>query len=201
MSIIEYKLGYEALKYIKECLTYGNTFSNLLLKNIQFDKGNIRTFLPDYTRVEETTQFEYGGKFKSSNTYKQHMCLDLFTVSKIKAYLLSNNSICFIENYLASDGDPWLTTIDIKTLTYNKEIYHVYFRNDVIENRIINSFVRIKSIPIFVGALIPTSDQLINYIYNKKNIEYDILLNLAKETRELFIVAYDGEGYIYWSKD
>lgn len=55
MSIIEYKLGYEALKYIKECLTYGNTFSNLLLKNIQFDKGNIRTFLPDYTRVEETT--------------------------------------------------------------------------------------------------------------------------------------------------
>ena len=86
-------------------------------------------------------------------------------------------------------------------MTYNKEIYHVYFRNDVIENRIINSFVRIKSIPIFVGALIPTSDQLINYIHNKKNIEYDILLNLAKETRELFIVAYDGEGYIYWSKD
>src|SRR5690606_13703880 len=109
-------------------------------------------------------------------------------------------NICFMENSLAQIGDPWLSSLKIKTCSYEKEVYHVFFQSDINENKIEENISKVKSIPMFIGALISPSNELFTNISIVNVIDQEIFVELTKGIKKIFIGAYDGEWYLLWSK-
>jgi hypothetical protein len=210
----EIELGIEGLRYVRVSLEGGKEFSKYLLEVLDLESGKLSTFLPSGLTFEQVNQFSYGGKFPQPPDEK-HTTVRLWNaqlkavptpsmngvlISVIEAHLKSgSNALCIFENALASPGDPWLKGTEIQTVTSESSVYH-FLTPERLDRDLIELTVKgAKSIrPPLIGVLarFPTPTGF----HSEGSLDLAELCMIAGQTEKLIVGAYDGEGYLIWSK-
>lgn len=211
LTYLEGKFGEEASKYFLEVLNKGKTLSKKVLKVINLLEGILFTFLPkDFIEVD-VINFQHGGKFKGGKK-RIKIDADLYMVEKpnldrqLAEIILdhlqkSSENVCIIEDHLSEPEDPCLSKLSSKMFFYKNEVYHFLSHQDIDHRTIIDTISAAYSIPIFIGFMtsLPIKCQKI-FKYDQYILE-DILNTLVTKLKGIFIVIFDGEGYLIWSKE
>jgi len=112
----------------------------------------------------------------------------------------SPESICLMENMLASPNDPWLKRAKSRLATYGPEVYHVLTSSDRRKEKIEDTLRESESLPVFVGAVGRQPPDRIADDSEHVTISLGQLKSFAKSASCIFIGAYDGEGYVVWKE-
>ena len=110
-------------------------------------------------------------------------------------------AVCFLENSLASGSDTWLRKAKSRVISHGAEVYHVLFSDDRAEAKISAAIREAQQIPIFVGAVGHLAPPVASSIMKRRTVATGDLEEFAATARCIFIGAYDGEGYVVWSRD
>lgn len=211
----ERTLGVEAIEYIYSCLAKGKTFASYL-STLNLKKGRVITFLPIEVSEEVAKQFELGGKlpvpppkahisFTSEDGSKWRMApkpnINLCLVEIIQKFLTKGQEhICIFEDALAKPSDPYMVSSTVPWLAFNDEVYYFLSWRDT-DSRKIEQVIKEASnvYPPTIGAMISVPDSR-EFTFEERKITIDQLKILAERTEKIIIGAYDGEGYLIWSK-
>jgi hypothetical protein len=206
MNYKEIKLGLEAITYLKDRLSCGNTLANILLQNCDFEVGSIFTILPANISDEVAKEFKTGGKLPSllAADYEQSNLepiadMDSQLVTDIHVFLSANEGhVCVFEDASAERNYPFLQALDTRFSFFNDEVYHLLSHEDLDDNKILKT-IRAARSWLFIGIMASVS-QDISLSLEHKDLTMDDLNLLAKGTEKIIVGAYDGEGYLIWDR-
>lgn len=205
MSLNEVQLGQKAALYVAEKLSLGKTLSRLLLNSHEISNGRISTKLPPGIDEREAHDFESGGKLPLGHNRARPLgdlepvpnTNDAF-VDEIRAFLDANNSrVCIFEDASAQPNDQFLRAITTRALTYDDEVYHLVCARDSHEQML--KTIHAARSWLFVGALTQVPDA--TGLCSKKTLTRDEIENLAQNAIGIVVGAYDGEGFVVWTKE
>jgi hypothetical protein len=114
--------------------------------------------------------------------------------------LQDQESACILKNSLANAGDPWLHRAKSRFVTYGTEVYHLILNSDRLEDDIGLAILEARKIPIFIGAVGRVAAENMPSILTHKTLTTEILNTFAVTVNCIFVGAYDGEGYVIWSR-
>jgi hypothetical protein len=214
-TIQEIVLGQEALDYVRDSLRVGKELAAYLLKALTLESGRVRTFLPVGLPTTEINRFSAGGKLPMAPVEKRTLVvagksaevaaaplpnLDVVLASTIKKYLNSEaDALCLFENALASPGDGWLSRAKVHSVVTKSSVYHILRSEDTDSELIQQTVAKSKSIrPPLLGIL--AHYPLASSRFKSGTIEPADLQKIAERTEELLVGAYDGEGFLIWSR-
>jgi len=187
----KFKLGSEAIEYIKYSLARGDTLSKYLLE-LPIIKGQVTTYLPTTTSRLQRLKFETGGVVNSSETEEN-------LVSLISSYLGKPGKKWAVFETLARPGDKSLRLRKAQFFTYNQsEVYNFVTSDNNDPEKITNAIRSAKSYP-FVAILTSISDVEVD-IGTDDEITKNFLGKLAKGAEYILIGAYDDEAVLIWNK-
>lgn len=213
-AIQEVVLSSAGLKYVRECLSSGKELSSSLLEALDLVSGKLSTFLPPGVASEEVNEFFVGGKLPQPSDEKHTTVrlwneqlkavpkpsLDGVLISIVEAHLKSGSgALCIFENALASPRDSWLKCTEIQTVTSESSVYHFLTPERMDRDLIELTVKKAKSIrPPLIGVLVrfpkPSGFQ------SEGSLGLAEFRKIAGQTEKLIVGAYDGEGYLIWSK-
>lgn len=212
----EIMFGSEAIKYIYECLKDGKTLSRYLLEKLDLKSGKVTTFLPADISDEEAKRFTEG-KLKepppqthryitAENGAKLRMVpkldMSFWLINVIQTFLnIEAKRCCIFEDANAQPNDPYLASIKTRFLIFNEEVYHFLLWKDLDAERILKTIRHAESW-LFIGAMTSIPEESVfSHEAQKITIASDELIRLlAERTEKIVVGAYDGEGYLIWSK-
>ncbi len=204
----EFGLGAEGLQYVASHLTWGHTFSKCVLERVDLSKGDVVTHLPPTVPAVEVVKFDQGGKLptppretwlKTEGGVAIPIPNTLPHLTKaISAFLSTPGGICLLENADASRSDPWLERCESRIAFFDDEVYHV-LEATTDEEMIDLSIRRAQSAWTFVGALASLSDRL-SLPADRGELTLEFLRSLAERVEQVFVGAYDLEGYVIWRR-
>jgi hypothetical protein len=213
-TLVETSLGLPAQHFIQERLADGNTFAQEIAKRIQLVQGRITTLLPSGVVPRSIEDFRTGGKLPipSTREWKGTQPRDetllmipvpntnSWLANKVRIYLShAKDRACIIEDALKHPTDAVLHSLSTRYAIYKNEVYHVLLHDDARDERIMETLRAAQSIPTFIGSLSIWQDG--SKQLKGRALSLEQLQLLAANTEELFVGAYDGEGYLYWRRD
>jgi hypothetical protein len=181
----KYSFGEEAMEYMKSVLRCGSQLS-LALSHIDLSEGNIVSWLPIGTNAERVTNFMSGG-----TTIRQES-LRLLTEIVVNALASRPGSVCILENPLSRPGDAYLRQLKIPYITNGCEVYFVLDRHA--SANLVYDALRTAYSYRLVGCII-----LLHESGDHTNTLEPILGSIA-QTDEVYVGAYDGEGFLMWKR-
>ena len=208
MSDLEERvLGLEAVLWIRRSLHEG-TFSRLLAGRFDLTSGRIVTLVPPFVSEEATKMLSRGLLPESSADVAEtpggvgcrvvsaspiHQAL----ADLIRRFLSDRpDGLCIFEDRLARPGDGWLSRSGTIVVTVQNDVYHVLSKADIYSDRIERTVdVVSRAYPPLVGALTRCLDEA-----EGAPLTYEMLAELADHTERIAIGAYDGEGFVLWSR-
>ena len=107
--------------------------------------------------------------------------------------------MCVFEDWMVRKGDPVLSRVKTPFLTFQDEVYYIILGEDAEMDTIKNAIKETPRIPFSIGIITSQPDEL-NILSSDENISKAELLMLAERTEKIVVSAYDGEGYLIWSK-
>lgn len=209
----EITLGSEALDYIRESLSDGKALSKCLRSTLDLRSGRVRTYLPAGTTTTAINQFSVGGKLRSrteevsASTRKGEIPnavpipnTDSMLISKVRTHLESGHSaFCLFANALARPDDPWLSQSKVRTLVCGIDVYHFLTPDNKNSDFIRLTIKKARSIgPPLLGAFASSSPAASSL--ESGAVELAELQKVAEQTEKLVVGAYDGEGFLIWSR-
>jgi len=210
--ILEEEQRAAAINYLRQKLGSGKTLAGLLLESVDFATGAVAVLNAVALSGSLITEFNWGhvppapesaqyikiqGRpflaYPTANSY-EHL------TEVIYSSMESPESICLMENMLASPNDPWLKRAKSRLARYGPEVYHILTRSDRGEEKIEDTLREAESLPVFVGAIgrQPPDPILVDPV--DSNISTGQLRTFAKTAHCIFVGAYDGEGYVVWRR-
>jgi hypothetical protein len=212
-NLTETSLGVTAQHFIQRCLADGNTLAQLIAKHLELAQGRITTLLPRGIVPRSIEDFRTGGKlpipptstWRGTQVRDETLLMipvlrtDSWLAEKIRTHLAhAKDRVCVIGDGLKRPRDPVLNSLSTHFAIHENEVYHVLVSEDARDDRIIQTLRTAHSIPTFIGFLttwpggaMPAKGGALSTAQ---------LELLAVNTEELFVGAYDGEGYLYWVK-
>ncbi len=215
----EITLGPEAVDYIRDLLAEGKTLGKFLLDRGDLNKGRVTTFLPSEADLSKVNNFSRGGvlptpppethhHFTAPDGTKTVMVPVLGTgkqlAAMIQEFLGGNDErICLFESAVAKPTDGFLSTPnakDLRVLSFQENVYYLLKQQDDRE-KIEKALRYAKSFRV-LGVLVHLSkDKFLDEDSVRKELTLDELKVLAEETEKIVVGAYDGEGYLIWSRN
>ena len=208
----EIQFGPEAVRYIEGRLALGKTLAGYLLQHTELSSGQVVTFLPSDVSYESARQFEYGGKLPALSGSEKYFTAkdgtiwrmsptpnsDFYLAGIIKAHLnMGEGRICIFEDANARSGDPFLLSCPVQYATFNEEVYY-FLTGKGLNDIKIKDTVRYAASWLFICAMTVIPQGFIdseNQVFTSEQ-----LTELAKKAEKIAVGAYDGEGYLIWSK-
>ncbi len=201
-------LGDEGVDYVLAELSDGGTFAREALGRLPIASGEVTTRLPDNVPPEELIRFATGGKLPTPppEEWRKIPGATLVPVPStiddltklISEHLSTPERVCFLEDANASRGDPWLAQPGVPTGYYKEEVYHWLIGPQ--PATVVKQAVKTaQSLFIFVGALTSLADTQMELVAGG-DLSLRTLQRMADNTCELFLGAYDGEGYVTWRR-
>ena len=210
--LLERRLEPFAVEYIQDRLREGNTLASEVLATVDFSCGHVSTCLPENVTLNSLADLRTGGKLPvpSSDLWRGtdrngELLLmipipnsDDWLIDQIKSFLTAKrSSVCIFEDSLKRPSDPVLRNISTRYATHGNEVYHVLLNQDA-DRATIQSVVRAaRSIPTFVGVF---AEEEINPADISRLSDVKIR-RLAERATGVVVGAFDGEGYLVWSRD
>ncbi|TEB15729.1 hypothetical protein Psfp_01960 [Pelotomaculum sp. FP] len=198
----EVTLGSEAVVYIKDILKYGNTISKYLLQSYDFEKGKVVTYLPYDINNEDARHFKVGGKIKSPAEYENSFPIPIaYLMNSIKLFLKGGESrLCIFEDVTSKPKDPRISSKDDRIYIYGDEIYYALFGEDAENNEKIHDTIWDSDSHWHFVCIMTSLSKKSFYLRNNKNLNANELKMLVEGTERVAIGAYDGEGYLIWTR-
>lgn len=208
--ILEEEQRAAAISYLEQKLGSGKTLARLLLESVDFSTGAVAVLNAVPLSESLIMEFNWGhvppapesaqyikiqGRpllaYPTANSY-EHL------TEVIYSSMESPESICLMENMLASPNDPWLKRAKSRLATYGPEVYHILTSSDRRKEKIEDTLRESESLPVFVGAVGRQPPDRIADDSEHVTISLGQLRSFAKSASCIFTGAYDGEGYVVW---
>lgn len=195
MECIPITLGNEAKLYICDRLQSGRSLSRYLLRH-DIMGGDVITYFSrdvDPGAIQRLTMEEFNFGDRSSGDVPQQ-CL----VEVLKKYLGSGkHRICVFENANAEPNYPYLSRMKSHLVTYGNEVYHVVDNDDDEEILLTIQESGASWLQIgMAGTWWHPGDNGSNVdAWTESDIEA-----ISEGVEYIIIDAFDGEGYLIWSR-
>lgn len=190
MTLIEQSLKYDlALEYFKECLEGTNLVSNEIMRSVNFEEGSFYTLTSVDVDMNSIYQFRSGGKI---NNVREHVA------KHISEHLKGNNNVsCLIDDYNSTYPLSYRHTLFSDCgIAYDKEVYYLITNeNDSLE--LIKKCLAASDC--IWHSLACTFESDIVFDHSKGLMEKEIL-KICSSIMQIFVTAYDGDGYVIWEK-
>lgn len=198
-----------AVSYVKDRLEHGKTLSSLLLETIDLQRGRFSAQVPDGYSYQQTLELEKGHLIPAGRPRRITVGslsgiafpapnADNDLVISVCEVLTATDSCCMMENYLATPGDPWLQRAKSRIATYDLDVYHELTHDDGNETAVGQAIREARHLPTFVGAIGKMSGVERTHLPRQRAVTLEELRVFAHSVRFLFVLAYDGEGYLCW---
>ena len=205
-QIREVPLGAAGLAYLRESLGDSKQLARSLLGCLNLEQGTARTFLPLESSDQHIYDFRRGGKVMgpasplSSSSQGRGITrifnMDSVLVDIIQTHLDSGwNSFCLVEAPLAHADDPKSTEGTV--LVHDDSVFYL-LEPDKTNQAAIQQTLRVASSiwPPTVGALGRGARRTAHL----EIVDIKALEEFAEKTESIFVSAYDGEGFVLWSR-
>ena len=189
-------LGSEARKHVLNRLQMGLTMAQFILTEHDIETGTVTTCFDDFVDARQIQEMTVERLFsgKVSDTGLSVDCL----IDNIVEHLSKDlNNICMLESF-ADPEFPFMKRTTLPYKVHEKEVYFVLTVNRCSRREIDESIGKAQSAWLFIGAMTSVSD--ISSWEGKMELSEEDLEDLAARTEKVFVVAFDEEGYLYWSK-
>ena len=213
----EILLGSEALEFIRDHLTEGGMLlARDLLQYCDLENGQVMTYLPTNVSDDEARKFATGGKLEtpmgpSENfvardgtrwTMKPNADTDLHLVRTIQAHLRRRGRRwCIFEDALGSPSDPRILSGDDRIRVLGSEVYYLIGEADVDDEARILKTVRDANSAWRFACTMSSIPEPGHFSEGGRSLKSDEVRILAERAEKIAVSAYDGEGYLIWSKD
>lgn len=189
-------LGEESIVFIKQVLEHGLTLSQLVIEcDILRNNGDTFALLTDDSDVEAirnftADQYTRGFVVHSGDTSE---CLASYIWKYLEEY---ENGLCLMQNYEATPTSQWLGRRKSKVVLLDMEAYHVASKASGSAESVLNAIREAEGPWIFMGVL--AQAQNTDRWMTTSTITVDDLEDVVKHITHVFVMAFDGEGYIVW---
>jgi hypothetical protein len=206
-------------QYITKCLNMGNTLAGELLVKKNFNLCTKMTLLPSGFDPTNIKNYSYGGIFPAGpaspeEIEKVRKRLNLgpsarieavgsgpsraWLINKIAEYLgKDKNRLVIFEDACASPTDPWIQRTNTEIYIFKEEVYHGLFSECANDKQYIEKTIkRAESAYLLIGVMSLLFDRKSMLT---KQLNLDIIKNIAENTIAVILRAFDGEGYIICS--
>jgi hypothetical protein len=199
-----------AVKYARRQLAHGKSLGKLLLKSVEFGKGDIAILTPAPINSAQIVKFDEGHAPPAQVAPKRITIGDrtYVAIPKENAYdqladvigkfLENPEDLCLLENSLAQAGDGWLQRAKSRVVINGADVYHVLFNVDRDGETVSNAIREADGLPIFLGAVGRSPEGMFARNTPFNSISTEQLVNFAETVRCVFVGAYDGDGYVLW---
>lgn len=210
-NLQEITLGTEARDYLRHVLfTRKRQLSRSLRKKIEFDMGKIKTYLPATLTLEAILQFEYGGKLPQPRErtlvgggYTVPIPnLDDALVARIRALLnTDDSSFCIFENGTVRPDYPAMYRLPkLRTFICEDTVCHYLTAKDSNSADLIRLTIRVARSP-GPPYLVGCAGKLCSVSFSAgERVESAELDKVVECAEEVLVGAYDGEGFLFWTK-
>lgn len=189
-----------AVRYLRDVLSGGHTLAKFLFE-INFQRGTVFAISPKALDPSQLLQFKSGHFPQQPVGDVSPVADSVDEVAAVIYKLLGEpEKACFLENSLAVAGDPWLRNAKSRIATLGSEVYHVLLSEDRNEEVIENAIREARQIPAPIGAVGSLAGSVESSIVMHRTLTKEALRDFAETVRSVLVGAYDGEGYVVWSK-
>ena len=173
----------------------------------EMENGYVYTFVPEDTSEDQLNNFESGGLYYSEKKFINGVLLSP-TINEsrpkieelIKKHLdATADNCCFFEEPHATPSDRWVINEKVKYVESNDEMYYFFDRKNIIDEELKRAFLNSDGYYFFfvLSSLnVEAHDKLKAF----SKISAVTLKAVADNATTFFVKAYDGEGYLIWSK-
>lgn len=210
-SFKEIVFGPEAKDFVRDRLQEGNTLSRFLLDTCDLDKGLVTTFLPSTVSYELANQFDTGGKLQVTEPtlyFEQGETSEMLMVPMPNSYSClaviireflgkDQQHLCIFEDVTSKPGDPKISLEDKRILIFNEEVYYQLGRGDD-EGTIAKTIRDANSLWHFLCVMSSVSER--EGFVTDRYVASEKLKIFAEGAQKIVVGAYDGEGYLIWTK-
>jgi len=204
-------LGAEAKNYILKRLSDGNTLTRLLYKPLSGSCGEVMVAFPKGIAPANLDKFKDGGKLPadtSNTSHKQFFGQTLrmvptpsfrdFLIETIESFLKEDSeNICVFEDNLIKPEDSWIQPFKERFFFCGEETYHS-IRGCIIKREEIESAVKLTRSWLPEAGILTNLDNLNADFLTGGATNMDCLKHLVKNTKKLFVEAYDHENFLIW---
>ena len=192
MNCVQVTLGLEGLGYVRSRLATGNAFSGFLLQQTQRETAEVSALLPEPYKAERLTFFDLGGIASLTNA---RIC----AAALIAHELETPTRVCLLEDALGNRADPGVRRRVSDHCFYGKEVYHYLSSANSSKPQVLRALQEAETLPVFVGAICSLPSGMERPSPNCDLTEM-MLKTFAYHAYKLIVGAYDGEGYVVWTK-
>ncbi len=183
-------LGPEAIAHIRWSLSSSGRTLSTLLQALPLESGRAFTFAPSGTDRAPLARFREG-VLGSIEAYAG-------IASFVMAYLERTSTRYFVlEDVLVESGDPWLQSMPGNYVRYGLEVYHFVSGGDVSEDAVLQAIDNAKG---YVTNAILTGGMSGPVLQRGDDVSEQQLMALCTSTDYIVVEAYDGEGFVIWSR-
>lgn len=213
----EIALGLEANAYMQKRMADGKTLAKYLLQRSDLSIGRVMTFVPPDVEVKkgELINFEHGQLLPEPppETHMRQLEDDgsitrivpipntnALLTQMIQGFLMKRSGhICIMEEGVFERSSPCVASFTVPWLASDEKLYYILTctnSEDEIEQVIKKAH---NFYPGLIGVMtsLPEGHHL---ALEAKKITPEELKLLAERAEKIILGAYDGEGYLIWSK-
>ncbi len=197
MNYERIELGKQAKLYVQDRLSIGLGLSSNILRLHRILDGNVETYLPRTSRsarINELScmQFKHGGITRPEDS------LAILVDLACKFLGSDNDRLCIFENPNAQIPLNWSSEFTSYALSSGNDVYNLALGTSHDKADIETAILESKSGWIFIGVM--TSFPDISRLARRREITNEEIELLAERAEHIIIGAFDGEGYLIWSK-
>jgi hypothetical protein len=198
----EIELRFNGLDYIKQCLSAGHKVVKQLL-HLPLNSGRVWMYASPNLDPSEIQSFKWGGVIRKYQTISEvdfHLEQFIFSYLSVtspeRKYLITQD----INTY---PTDPGLGSYEGRFFTYGSEVYHFLVwdgentHRDLIMEVLNRGGTANSMLNVSLLTLLPTElDLPLGH-----SVESSMINALVQNTQHIIVEAFDGEGYIIWSRN
>lgn len=218
MKLKQYVLNNRAIAYIRYALGEGFSLARLLLNRQDLEEGHVVTFLPENLSEEQLYDFRAGGKLLVPPNAVLQTFDSLGRAIKIEPipstlshlallihdYLIKEcQAIAVFQDGMAEATDKWITqNQNYRIMIAEGRVYHFLTTEDAEPSKIERVVSKAETIyPPLIGVMAVVEAELLGrWGENRVEVSREELSILAAQSDQIVIGAYDGEGYLIWTK-
>lgn len=198
-KINKYLLDYDkTYPYFIDYIDSGKSFSNKILKEIDFKKGTFFTLLEDETFSEDLYKFEEALPASIDVESEESSTELAWDIHEFVGEFLAKNSknMAVMDQYIVERTNLWKEGVEkgVDVAFYNQEVHYI-IHPDAPPKSILLA-IRIADAMWHLLVVLTSGLELPKTILNDN--DFDII---CKNLKYIITTCYDGEGYLFWERN
>jgi hypothetical protein len=198
----------DSFKYLREQLNMGGKTLSNYISLLPLENGKIYSFVPEGISEKSLYQFDIGGIYSfDKELFKNSPVLipiqndaRLLLIKDIYEYLdINDENCCVFEEPNGRPQDKWIKNSKIDYVHIADEVFYFFDKKNNSLKQIEDTF-KVSEAYYFLCSLGSLSYNIHNKFTPLQEIGVELLKEFVDNLNAFFVKAYDGEGYLMWTK-